>query len=1414
MYNPVSTYRLQFNKSFTLVDANEQLEYLKLLGVGTIYASPVFHATPGSMHGYDVTYPYGINPEVSAGHKLRNVVSDFKAAGIGWLQDVVPNHMAFNQYNKWLWDVLEKGVASPFARYFDIDWSHPGFSGKVMVPFLGEPLDEVIRKDELKLQWHRQYLYFIYYDNCFPISPKSFLNLVMERFDNSPASLEKLMRSYVPEAFEVDMDVSEKSWEKFKTAVGLMAARDGNITAFFNNVTDEVNAVPDRLFKILDEQHYQLCHWKETEQRINYRRFFTVNDLICLRMERKEVFRNYHEFIGDWLKTGTFDGLRIDHVDGLQNPHDYFCRLRELAGADKYIVVEKILEHGEELPGDWPVQGTTGYDFLTLVNDLLTNRRNMAALHQFYDKHSGNSASVDENILAAKRFILCNRMAGEWDNLTTAFFNCGLPEAQLQNLDRELVKESLGEFLLAAPLYRLYTNTLPVSGGERKVVKQMLTRAEASTPRGKEVLKVLGLMFLSGFPDDSERNKKASHFFQRCMQFTGPLMAKGVEDTLMYRHTAFLAHNEVGGAVNSVGITAGRFHKEMERRCRQWPMAMNCTATHDTKRGEDVRSRLIVISNLADEWMKKVQEWMGMNGAFKSNIKGLSAPSFSEEYLIYQTLVGFLPFNQKADESLISRLDEYLIKALREAKHNTNWSTPNEEWEIAVIDFAHAILEPTHGFLSSFLPFQERVATAGIVNSLSQLTLKMTCPGVPDVYQGTEMWDFSLVDPDNRRPVDFTMRHIILRSMIDRQVREPQAFLEWINSDKENGNIKLWLTARLLQCRRQHPQLFAHGDYIPLSVEGRYKEHLLAFARRYQKQWFVSVVPLTSGLFMNDGQPVMPSEVDWGNTRVLLPDNAPEQWHNLFSGATMVSGSYLSMSELFLDSPVGILYAEKRDTSRLAGVLMHITSLPGKFGSGDFGPQAYRFIDFLNASGHRCWQVLPFTQTMQGAGWSPYSPPSAFAGNILFISPSLLAECGLIESSELEQLKGKYTNEADFGGALQIRYEITRRAWFRFRQKGLSKPMEHFRAFCERENYWLHDYSLFLLFKELFNNLPWNQWPDSVKNRDADTLAAYARDYEERLDLDKFRQYLFTQQWHALKQYANYRDVKIIGDVPIYVSYDNADVWCMPHLFKLDSNKSPLAVAGVPPDYFSETGQLWNMPVFDWQAMKDDAFRWWINRISKNLQLFDLVRLDHFRGFDAYWEVPAGESTAVNGSWIKAEGRALFNCLKDLYPKMPFIAEDLGEITADVYALRDDFKLPGMQVLQFSFGDDMPESIHTPHNYPFKSVVYTGTHDNNTIRGWYKNELSDKGKARLGLYTGIKPRGRDSHKALIRLAWASNSDLAIVPMQDLLGLGSKAQMNKPSVPYGNWVWRLKSIPDDPKWIRDLREQLWLFGRID
>jgi malto-oligosyltrehalose synthase/4-alpha-glucanotransferase len=1313
MYNPVSTYRIQFHKGFTFSDFEKIIPYLVKLGIKTIYASPIFEAVPGSIHGYDVTNPLNINPEIGTLGQLRSVSKKLKKAGISWLQDIVPNHMAFHPNNLWLMDVLENGRKSQYANFFDVLWDSPVHNGRLMVPFLGKPLDEAINAGEIKV-----------------------------------VDGDKPMVDYFGQKYPL----SRSSYE----GKGIGWAK-------------KINANAKLLKQVLDEQHYTLCFWQETDTQINFRRFFTVNGLICLNMQEKKVFENYHKLIKKLLREGIFEGLRVDHIDGLYDPKAYLERLRTLAGPDVYIIVEKILEEDEQFPADWPVQGSTGYDFLSTLNNLFTCCDSKSTFSKFYRSIDPEHIPLHDQIYQKKRLILDQNMQGELDNLLRLFIDLELADKnETGSIEPDIFKKAIAEFLVYCPVYRFYGNTMPLPETEAGEIAAILKHTSESDPLFSSVNDVLeNCLLLKPKIDDTDYRRRALHFYLRLMQFTGPLMAKGVEDTLMYSYNLFIDHNEVGDSPESFGLKIEEFDGVMKNRQRLWPMSMNASSTHDTKRGEDVRARLNVLTDLAEEWIEHVQRWRQINSSLKTS----DAPDANDEYFIYQTIIGAHPIPGQGMDDFDNRLKEYLVKALREAKGNSSWAQPNEVYENATQKFAAGLLKSKSRFRKSFDDFHQRIADFGIINSLAQTLLKYTCPGIADLYQGCELWDLNMVDPDNRRPVDYIKRS----KYLDTDTNWKQLWEE-----RYNGQIKQSLIARLLQIRSSDAEVFEKGEYISLKVKGKYKENILAFARHFNAGWYLSVIPLHLAKFTKTGEDAI--QLDWEDTRVILPGSAPLSWKNILTGTSGYSQKSIEVQGLFAELPVAILQLLQSKNERSAGILMHITSLPSSFGIGDIGPGAYKFADFLFQSRQHYWQMLPVNPIDGGAGYSPYSATSAMAGNVLLISPELLAKDGLLTEDELKSHLTK-VDRVDFKEAIQIKKSMFDQAYARFLD---TTDKQAFEDFKQAEAWWLDDFALYQYLKDKFDDKPWYKWPRQYRHK----IALGEVTGEIAIDKIKWLQFVFTGQWSALKQYCNAKDITLLGDMPFYISYDSVDVWANPDLFKIDKNGRIKSIAGVPPDYFSETGQLWGMPVYNWDKLKESHYDWWIKRIERNLQFFDLIRLDHFRAFSEYWEVPGGSKNAINGKWQPGPAADFFEKLKDQLGSLPFVAEDLGEIDDKVYRLRDKFNLPGMRVLQFAFDDAMPVSEHIPHNYTANSFAYTGTHDNNTIKGWYENDIDRKTQKRLQKYAGTKITVKNVNKVMIKLCYASVAKTIIVPMQDILGLDEHARMNVPSSPGGNWIWCL------------------------
>jgi len=1406
MYNPVSTYRIQFNKAFSLADFEETMGYLQKLGVNTIYASPIFESAPESAHGYDTVNPHKINPEIGSLDELERICKKLRDQGIGWIQDIVPNHMAYHSNNEWLMDVLEKGDRSAFKCFFDLFYADQSFFDRpIMVPFLGSDLNSVLEKGELRIVYEKSKLKFSYFDRTWPLRLRSY-SMVLKNLQEADSELVE----HVNKVDQIDKIKDAINYSnalnKFQNKLAFLTKKPV-IKKWLQKQLTEINQDKEMLNQIVIQQEYRLCFWQETDLRINYRRFFTVNGLICLNMQHAKVFEYYHQFINVLLEKQLFQGLRIDHIDGLFNPEEYLHQLRKVCGDETYLTVEKILEAGEELPKDWPIQGTTGYDFLALVNNLFTQKFNEPYFTTFYAQLSDNHLSISKQILEKKRNILYQHMGGELQNLCDLFLKSELlDKKRFAEFDINHIKKAIGEFLVHCPVYRYYGNSFSLISHETSALQQVFNEIRKNTNDIGLAVDVLEDVLLNKVQKNNKEYKsRALHFYQRCMQFSGPLMAKGIEDTLMYAYSRFIGHNEVGDSLCSFGISPENFHQKMIERQEKWPLSLNATSTHDTKRGEDVRSRLNVLTDLGTAWFATIKEWQELN----KDLKGNDFPNNNEEYFIYQTLIGSYPMPGQDGSDYENRIQEYLKKAFREAKQHSNWTEPNEGFEALIKEFTVGLLDKSRPFWKNFEELHHRLSDFGIINSLAQVLLKFTCPGIPDIYQGCELWDLSLVDPDNRRAVDYEQRQQWLDEIKAYEGTIANKVSELWES-RYSGKIKLWLVHILLNERKIQHDVFTYGGYIPLQIKGRYKKHVIAFARKGNKTWYIIAVPIHL-IHLNKGKEKELKDLDWEDTRIIIPTEAPYQCENLFMDTQFRRKESIFLNEIFNGLPLALLKLEKADNNRSAGVLMHISSLPAPFGIGDLGPGAYDFSNFLSKTCQRYWQVLPLNPIELSNGYSPYSSNSSMAGNTLFISPELLVKEGYLKS---DSLKGYYLpseNKVDYQRAERIKNKLHDLAWDYFSNNENTFP-SGFRTFCEQETYWLGDYALYAVIKQQQGGKPWYDWPDKYKFRDTEELHAFSSEHRLPIDKAKWLQYVFSKQWKNLKAYCNQQGIKLFGDLPFYVSYDSVDVWAHKELFSIDNKGNVVGMGGVPPDYFNENGQLWGMPVFRWDVLKKQHYKWWLQRIGKNLEMYDLLRLDHFRAFSAYWEVPNGETTAIKGEWKAGPGIAFFNALIEEFGELPLVAEDLGDIDEAVYALRDKFKLPGMKVLQFAFGDDLSVSDYAPHNYTSNFFVYSGTHDNNTTKAWFKEDVTTAIKKQIKEYTGIKVRKNNIHEIIIRLAFSSVAKTAIVPLQDLLGLGKRARMNTPASLAGNWLWRLKTEQLSGSLLRQLKIWTKLYNR--
>jgi len=901
---PTATYRLQLHHQFTLSQLKSILDYLEQLGTDTIYASPIFSSVPGSLHGYDVTNPHILNPEIGTESQFKEIADQLRQKKMKWLQDIVPNHMAFDSKNEWLMDVLERGEASEFADFFDINWKHPKkeLSKKLMVPFLGEELNDCLEKKDIQLVFNEVGFSIKYFDAEWPVSVSSLgILLTVMRESISPIHQKQEIEVFSKQLNEINelalAGIGIQEWKVAKAKWIVDILNHSSLKKILQEAVRKINGNRGLMEEILDRQYYILTYWRSTEKEINYRRFFTVNGLICLRMEDEKVFQKYHQYILELRQEGYFDGFRIDHIDGLYDPRVYLEQLRREVGADCYIIAEKILAPNEDFPSNWNSQGTSGYEFLSHVSRLLTNVEGARKLEIYYKDQIASRKAYEDIVFEKKLFILLHHMKGELDNLISYLQELKLWPHEKQE-DYKMF-DALAIFMAAFPIYRIYPDAFPLDQVEY-ADKAFQSASQRKPERLKELKWIRSL-----FDAKTMMNEVSPEllFLKRLMQFTGPLAAKGVEDTAFYFYNPLISHNEVGDAPGKLAISSSAFHTRMIKRLEKTPYSLNATSTHDTKRGEDARARINLLSEIPEEWIRVVEEWRVINLDQKKKVNGRLAPADNQEYFIYQSMIGGFPPDLQIREDDRSRLKEYVQKFLREEKLYTDWTEPDEAYEQACFEFIDGLFDKKNRFLEFFLPFVEKVIAIGSIYSLSQALIKVTAPGIPDIYQGSELWDLSYVDPDNRRPVDYELRSQILQQIKSKE-SDKKKLLCFLANHRSEGFEKIYVLYKSLQFRKKHPELFWHGEYIPLLVD-RGDDTVLVYARRWNNQWAIVAVPMNISNKMRSHDRVPKNEA-WNALSLVLPPNAPAKWINLFTGQHF-STDELNLSEIFSEFPVAVL---------------------------------------------------------------------------------------------------------------------------------------------------------------------------------------------------------------------------------------------------------------------------------------------------------------------------------------------------------------------------------------------------------------------------------------------------------------------------------------------------------------------------
>jgi (1->4)-alpha-D-glucan 1-alpha-D-glucosylmutase len=963
---PSATYRLQLNRLFTFEQAKDVVAYLDELGISDIYASPFLMARPGSLHGYDVTDQSRLNPEIGDEQAFLALSSEIQRHGMGLVVDVVPNHMCIaHPSNVWWWDVLENGPSSPFADYFDIDWRPPKeeLTNKVLLPILGDQYGRVLENREIQAVYTEGQFHISIHATPLPLAPRTWTMILepaaaklRDKLDPANphlAELESIVTAlnHLPGQTETDeAKIRERQREKeiVKRRLSELIEASPEALEAIQAALTEINGLRgqphsfDRLERLLESQAYRLSFWRVAMDEINYRRFFDVNDLAAIRPEDPKVFSAVHALIFDLVGRGHVTGLRVDHPDGLFEPERYFRFLQEACktqpvqarlngqsnvhSGDRgfYVIAEKILMRNEALRTNWAIEGTTGYDFLNVLNGLFIDRGKEKAFHLLYRRFTGWTQEFQELVTDSKRLILQVAMSSELNVLARKLDRLSEQHRWSRDFTLESLRDALREVLTTFPVYRTYVRSddQEMDPEDRRQVLIAIRAAMQRNPAISEsVFDFIKGVLLLEHPDglNSQQRAERRNFVMRFQQLSAPVMAKGLEDTAFYRYFPLASLNEVGGSPDRFGVSVSSFHRRNVIREKLWPRTMNATSTHDTKRSEDVRARINVLCEIPRDWYLAIRRWNQMNRLWKTKIEGQLAPDQNEEYLLYQTLVGTWPLTQMSAEDhagFVRRIQAYMQKALHEAKVHSSWINPNPTYDQAVEDFVENILKLSREnlFLEDFRQFQGPIARAGMWNAISQLLLKIASPGIPDFYQGTEIWSFNLVDPDNRQPVDFELRKQIAARLRRESEGDPAALMCRLANNPCDGGVKLHITSRALRFRREQPELFAQGNYLPLAAEGSRANHVVALARTFQGQ---TVLAVAGRFFLRlcNSHDVPWGEV-WGNTALLLPKKiTASSFRDILTGRTIDVERHddqatLPLAKVCSHCPVALLASE------------------------------------------------------------------------------------------------------------------------------------------------------------------------------------------------------------------------------------------------------------------------------------------------------------------------------------------------------------------------------------------------------------------------------------------------------------------------------------------------------------------------
>jgi (1->4)-alpha-D-glucan 1-alpha-D-glucosylmutase len=912
---PIAAYRLQLTPQFTFDGAAAIVPYLAALGVSHVYASPFLRARRGSSHGYDVVDHSMFNPELGGQAGFGRLSDALARANIGLILDFVPNHMAVNGAdNRWWLDVLEWGPRSPYAAFFDIDWKRLRYRARdsILLPILGRPYGQALAAGEVALEFDADEGTFSawYFDHRLPIAPRCYAEILQKavaRTDTSGEAARQHLLDVARQPFSSREDARALKRMLAANAAGAELIRNGLAAYRVDGRDPRATAT---LHCLLERQHYRIAHWRLAATQINYRRFFDISDLAGLRVEHAQTFDAIHELVLRLVSQGRLHGLRLDHIDGLWDPHAYCEQLQraiELARPGRsvpfYTVVEKILEPGEPLPAFPGVAGTTGYEWLNVIARVLIDGNGLALLAQTWRSFTGEDQSFDDTLLDSKHYVLTHLLASEFAALADILVRIAAGHRSTRDFAPGRARTALELVVLHFPVYRTYVAASRVTAPDLTVIARTIDAARRNwrgTDEGIfDFLRAVLTLEAIAPGRSTYSSSRVLRFVGKFQQFTGPMMAKSLEDTAFYRNCAVLALNEVGGRPDAGALSVDDFHARLALRAGS-PHGMTTTATHDTKRGEDARARLLALSELAHDWAASVEQWRKINADMIAPIDGIRIPSSAHEYLFYQALSSARS-PERAEPGFVERIQAFMRKAAREGKQQTSWIDPNDDYERGLEKFVAAALDParSQSFLEKLDEFSNRIALLGALNSMSQMTLKLMLPGVPDVYQGTELWDLSFVDPDNRRSVDFRLRADVLKQI--RGARDWHAIAKrW-----GDGAIKLALLDRLLQIRRRFQKLFETGDYRPISVTGVSRDHVIAFERCSGDD---AIIVAVGRLFasLTDGGRRLPRGSDWQGEIVTHGYAKIE-----LLGPTVAAklGTRFELSALFGVIPVAILHA-------------------------------------------------------------------------------------------------------------------------------------------------------------------------------------------------------------------------------------------------------------------------------------------------------------------------------------------------------------------------------------------------------------------------------------------------------------------------------------------------------------------------